>query len=51
MRLLKSIEFELTTDSIDIDINNGNYVKHENFVEFLNMLHIDYDTYKNGNKF
>ena len=43
---LKSIEFELTTDSIDIDINNGNYVKHENFVEFLNMLHIDYDTYK-----
>ncbi len=43
---LKSIEFELTTDSIDIDINNGNYVKYENFVEFLNMLHIDYDTYK-----
>lgn len=43
---LKFIEFELTTDSIDIDINNGNYVKHENFVEFLNMLHIDYDTYK-----
>ena len=37
---LKSIEFELTTDSIDIDINNGNYVKHENFVEFLNMIHI-----------
>lgn len=43
---LKSIEFELTTDSIDIDINNGNYAKHENFVEFLTLLHIDYDTYK-----
>lgn len=43
---LKSIEFELTTESIDIDINNGNYAKHENFVEFLNQLNIDYDTYK-----
>lgn len=43
---LKSIEFELTTESIDIDINNGNYTKHENFIEFLNTLHIDYDTYK-----
>lgn len=43
---LKSIEFELTDDSIDIDINNGNYAKHENFVEFLNLLNIDYDTYK-----
>lgn len=43
---LKSIEFELTDDSIDIDINNGNYAKHENFVDFLNLLNIDYDTYK-----
>lgn len=43
---LKSIEFELTDDSIDIDINNGNYAKHENFVEFLHLLNIDYDTYK-----
>lgn len=43
---LKSIEFELTTESIDIDINNGNYTKHENFIEFVNTLHIDYDTYK-----
>jgi hypothetical protein len=43
---LKSIEFELTDDSIDIDINNGNYAKHENFVEFLNLLNIDYETYK-----
>lgn len=43
---LKSIEFELTTESIDIDINNGNYSKHENFIEFLNVLNIDYDTYK-----
>lgn len=43
---LKSIEFELTTESIDIDINNGNYTKHQNFIDFLNILHIDYDTYK-----
>lgn len=44
---LKSIEFELTEDSIDIDINNGNYARHENFLDFLNQLNIDYDTYKN----
>lgn len=43
---LTSIEFELTTDSIDMDINKGNYKKHENFVEFLKILNIDYDRYK-----
>lgn len=43
---LKSIEFELTTESIDIDINSGDYAKHQNFIDFLNTLHIDYDTYK-----
>ncbi len=43
---LKSIEFELTTDSIDIDINNGNYQEHVEFIDFLEKLHIDYDTYK-----
>lgn len=43
---LKSIEFELTTDSIDIDINNGNYQKHQNFIDFLNDLGVDYETYK-----
>ena len=43
---MKSIEFELTTESIDIDINSGDYAKHQNFIDFLNTLHIDYDTYK-----
>lgn len=43
---LKSIEFELTTNSIDIDINSGDYAKHQNFVDFLNQLDIDYNIYK-----
>lgn len=43
---LKSIQFELTDESIDIDINNGNYTKHDNFLEFLKALNIDYETYK-----
>jgi hypothetical protein len=43
---LKSIEFELTTDSIDIDINCNQYAKHPEFIEFLSTLDIDYDTYK-----
>lgn len=43
---LKSIEFELTSDSIDIDINSGNYSKHQNFLDFLCKLGIDYETYK-----
>lgn len=43
---LKSIEFELTSDSIDIDINNNNYEKHQNFIDFLDLLNIDYETYK-----
>lgn len=43
---LKSIEFELTSDSIDIDINNGNYQRHQNFIDFLNALGVDYETYK-----
>lgn len=41
---LKSIEFELTSDSIDI--NNGNYQRHQNFIDFLNALGVDYETYK-----
>ena len=44
---LTSIEFELTTDSIDMDINRGDYKKHENFIEFLRKLNIDYEIYKN----
>lgn len=43
---LTSIEFELTTDSVDIDINKGDYKKHETFVDFINILNIDYETYK-----
>ena len=45
---LKSIEFELTTNSIDIDINinNGDYKKHKVFIDFLEELNIDYETYK-----
>lgn len=43
---LKRIEFELTDDSIDIDINCNNYVKHPNFVAFLDVLGITYDEYK-----
>ena len=43
---LKSIEFELTSDSIDIDINIGDFSKHDNFVKFLNDLGTDYETYK-----
>jgi len=43
---LTSIEFELTTDSIDMDINRGDYKKHENFIEFLRKLNIDYEIYK-----
>lgn len=43
---LTSIEFELTTDSIDMDINRGDYKKHENFIEFLKKLNIDYEVYK-----
>ena len=43
---LTSIEFELTTDSIDMDINRGDYKKHENFIEFLRTLNIDYEIYK-----
>lgn len=43
---LKAIEFELTTQSIDIDINSGNYSKHRNFIDFLKLLGINYQTYK-----
>jgi superfamily II helicase len=43
---LKSIEFELTSESIDIDINKGNYQNHPNFIDFLNNLEITYDIYK-----
>ena len=43
---VKSIEFELTDNSIDMDINFGNYTAHPEFVNVLNMLVITYDEYR-----
>ncbi len=43
---LKKIEFELTTNSIDIDINKGEGDKHPQFSEFLNNIGIEYERYK-----
>ena len=43
---LKKIEFELTQQTIDIDINCNDYTKHPIFLEFLNILNIDFNTYK-----
>lgn len=43
---LKSIEFELTDSSVDMDINFGDYGKHPEFVDVLQKLGISYDEYK-----
>lgn len=43
---LKSIEFELTDTSIDMDINFGDYTQHPEFVEVLKKFGISYDEYK-----
>lgn len=43
---LKSIEFELTDTSIDMDINFGDYTQHPEFVDVLRRLGISYDEYK-----
>lgn len=43
---LKSIEFELTDSSIDMDINFGDYTTHPEFLEVLTKLGITYDEYK-----
>lgn len=43
---LKSIEFELTDTSIDMDINFGDYTQHPEFVEVLKKLGISYHEYK-----
>ena len=43
---LKSIEFELTSDSIDIDINKGTYSERNEFIAFLELLGTDYESYK-----
>lgn len=42
---LKSIEFELTDYSIDMDINSEKYRDHPEFVFFLNEMAISYDDY------
>lgn len=43
---LKSIEFELTDTSIDMDINFGKYTQHPEFTQVLQRLNISYDEYK-----
>lgn len=43
---LKSIEFELTDSSIDMDINFGDYSTHPEFADVLAKLGITYDEYK-----
>jgi hypothetical protein len=43
---LKTIEFELTDNSVDMDINFGDYTSHPEFVEVLNRLGVTYDDYK-----
>ena len=43
---LNSIEFELTDNSIDMDINFGDYSSHPEFSEVLNRLGISYEEYK-----
>lgn len=43
---LKTIEFELTSNDIDMDINFGEYEKHEKFIELLDELEITYEEYK-----
>ena len=40
------IEFELTDNSVDMDINFGDYSSHPEFVEVLNRLGISYEEYK-----
>lgn len=49
---VKSIKFELTDQSKDIDLQTGNIENHKDIIEFLNMLKIDRDEYclKIGNK-
>lgn len=44
-KALRSIKFELTDESIDIDILKGEYEKHPEFGELLKKLGMDYDEY------
>ncbi|WP_418667212.1 DEAD/DEAH box helicase [Allofournierella sp.] len=43
---IRSIEFELTDSSIDMDINFGDYTTHPEFLEVLNSLGITYEEYR-----
>ncbi len=43
---LKSIEFELTDSSIDMDINFGKYTHHPEFTQLLERLNISYEEYR-----
>lgn len=49
---VKSIKFELTDQSKDIDLQTGKIENHKDIIEFLNILKIDRDEYclKIGNK-
>jgi len=42
---LKSIEFELTDNSIDMDINSGRYTEHPEFLGLLKEMGISYEDY------
>jgi len=42
---IKSIKFELTDESKDMDIQRGNFERHPDFMKFLKDLNITYDEY------
>lgn len=42
---LRSIKFELTDNSMDMDIQNGDIDKHQEFINFLEKLNMDYEEY------
>lgn len=42
---LKSIEFELTDNSIDMDINSDRYTEHPEFLSLLQEMGISYEDY------
>lgn len=45
---LKSIEFELTSDSIDMHINSGKYWEYPEFIKLLEELDITYEEYRDN---
>lgn len=42
---VKSIRFEITDDSMDIDIQKGNIEKHQDFLQFLEKLNMTKEDY------